>query len=41
MSQHYKCRNCGEEIFWSDFRCSYLHWSSCERDCGLRAEPER
>lgn len=39
MSERSRCEHCKREIFWSDNRGCYLHWSSAEPSCGLAATP--
>lgn len=41
MSKHEQCQHCLTEIFWSNDRCAWLHWRTCEPSCGLSAQPNR
>lgn len=41
MAKHEKCRHCDRTIFFSTPRGMYIHYETCEPECGLRADPVR
>ena len=41
VTRHEVCLHCDREIFYSTSRGMWLHWSTCEPECGTRAEPKR
>lgn len=41
MSKHEICLHCDREIFYSTPRGMWLHWVTCEPECGTKAEPKR